>query len=245
MCSCGADALTPTSSSGVCGSSALVAATSPRHYSLYVSVFSDSASAFAHQVGLIEFDRAGTIESLNDVMLRWFGFQRDELVGRPHAVLVPASTRTSASYLEMWAALGRGESITGQFERLGKDGQRRWLAGTYAPRFDAGGRVVGVLKLALDVTAFVQLRTQHAQDEALVLTMRSVADVVLNAMNGLRFAYDGAAERARLGRDERALFDQCFDELERTVRQMSTLPGFRSGEKGGALQLDYWSPVAR
>ncbi|MCU0697418.1 MAG: PAS domain-containing protein [Myxococcaceae bacterium] len=223
----------------------IVAARFRSHYSLGVSVFRDGASAFGHQVGLLEFDRSGIIESVNDVTLRCFGFARHELVGQHHRILVPASTRESPSYLEMWAALARGESITGQFERLGRDGRRRWLAGTYAPRLDAAGDVVGVMKLALDVTAFVQLRTQHAQDEALVLTMRSVADVVLNAMNGLRFAYDGAAERARLSRDERALFDQCFDELERTVRQMSTLPSFRSGEKGGALQLDYWSPVTR
>ncbi|MDX2008747.1 MAG: PAS domain S-box protein [Myxococcaceae bacterium] len=210
-----------------------------------MSVFRDSASAFDHQIGLIEFDRDGFIQSLNDVMLQWFGFERHELVGQHHRVLVPGSTRESASYLEMWSALGRGAALSGQFERIGKDGHRRWLAGTYAPRLDADGAVVGVSKLALDVTAFVQQRTQHAQDEALLLTMRSVVDVVLNAMNGLRFAYDDAAERGRLMAHERALFDQCFDELERTVRQMSRLPSFRAGTKGGTAQLDYWSPLKR
>jgi methyl-accepting chemotaxis protein len=210
-----------------------------------MSVFSPSTSAFEQQVGVLEFDPAGTIVELNGVIERWFGFARHELIGQHHRVLVPQSTRESASYLEMWEAIGRGDSVTGQFERIGKDGQRRWLAGSYSPRRDDAGAVVGVVKLALDVTAFVQLRTQHAQDEALLLTMRSVVDVVLNAMNGLKFAYDDAADRAGLKAHERSLFDQCFDELEVTVRRMSNLPSFRAGTKGGTPQLDYWSPVKR
>jgi PAS domain S-box-containing protein len=206
--------------------------------------FSEAARAFGPQVGLVRFDADGLFVEVNDVFCASLGYGSTELIGRHHRVLVPPSTAASESYALMWVALGRGESLTGQFERIAKDGTRRWFAASYVPSFEEG-TVTGALKLALDVTAFVQLRTQHAQDEALLLTMRSVVDVVLNAMNGLKYAYDEAAERAGLLPHERAFFDQCFDGLEATVRQMSNLPSFRAGTKGGRVQLDYWTQTRR
>ena len=54
-----------------------------------------------------------------------------------------------------------------------------------------------------------------------------VFDVVLNAMNGLKYAYDEAAERAGLAAQERVFFDQCFDGLEATVRMVDRSTGQR------------------
>jgi PAS domain S-box-containing protein len=206
--------------------------------------FAEAARAFGPQVGLVRFDAGGHFLEVNQVFCASFGYSSTELIGRHHRVLVPASTAASESYAQMWDALSRGESLTGQFERIARDGTRRWFAASYVPSFE-GNVVTGALKLALDVTAFVQLRTQHAQDEALLLTMRSVVDVVLNAMNALKYAYDEAAERAGLAAQERVFFDQCFDGLEATVRQMSNLPSFRAGTKGGRDQLDYWTQTRR
>jgi PAS domain S-box-containing protein len=206
--------------------------------------FAESARAFGPQVGLVRFDAGGHFLGVNRVFCASFGYSSTELVGRHHRVLVPASTAASESYAQMWDALSRGESLTGQFERIARDGTRRWFAASDVPSFE-GSAVTGALKLALDVTAFVQLRTQHVQNEALLLTMRSVVDVVLNAMNALKYAYDEVAERAGLAAQERVFFDQCFDGLEATVRKMSNLPSFRAGTRSGRAQLDSWTLTRR
>ena len=65
----------------------------------------------------------------------------------------------SKEYVEFWETLKRGESITGQFERVAKDGSKRWLYGNYTPIKNSRGEYDTVLKIATDITA------QHEAEE--------------------------------------------------------------------------------
>ena len=56
----------------------------------------------------------------------------------------------SAAYIEFWAKLGRGEHVTGFFDRIGKGGKSVSIEATYNPVFDPEGRVLKVIKLAVD-----------------------------------------------------------------------------------------------
>jgi methyl-accepting chemotaxis protein len=105
-----------------------------------------------------------------------------DMAGRHHRLIVPPETAAEPSYDEMWRTLAGGAGLSGTFERVARDGTRRWVAGTYSPIRDARG-VIAVKKWALDCSALVTRREQHAQDQALVLTVRTVCDLVLNAMN--------------------------------------------------------------
>lgn len=187
------------------------------------------------------FTPDGVIEATCPGFALLFGYTPDELVGRHHQLIVPPETASEPSYADMWRTLAGGTGVSGTFERVARDGTRRWIAGAYSPERGASG-VVRVRKLALDCSALVTAREQHAQDEALVLTVRTVCDLVLNAMNGLRFGYDEAAERAALSAAEREVFEASFASLERSVRQLAALRTFASGTRGGTLQLDYWTP---
>jgi methyl-accepting chemotaxis protein len=187
------------------------------------------------------FTPEGIVTAVCPRLAGLFGYSPEELVGRHHRLIVPPETAAQPSYAEMWRTLASGTGLSGTFERVARDGTRRWVAGTYSPVRD-GGDVVAVKKWALDCSALVTRREQHAQDEALVLTVRTVCDLVLNAMNGLRFGYDEAAERAGLSAADREVFEGSFDSLERSVRQLAALRTFASGTLGGTLQLDYWTP---
>ena len=59
----------------------------------------------------------------------------------------------SKEYLEFWETLKRGESITGKFERIGKDGSSKWLFGNYTPIKNKQGVYDTILKVATDITA--------------------------------------------------------------------------------------------
>jgi hypothetical protein len=45
------------------------------------------------------------------------------------------------------------ESVTGEFERVAKDGSKKWLFGNYTPIRDASGKYSTVLKIATDITS--------------------------------------------------------------------------------------------
>ena len=54
---------------------------------------------------------------------------------------------------ELVAALRRGEAQDSEFRRLTKDGRAVWIRASYNPVVDGRGRVVEIVKFALDVTA--------------------------------------------------------------------------------------------
>ena len=51
-----------------------------------------------------------------------------------------------------WAKLNRGELLSGEFKRLGKNGKEIWILASYNPILDDTGRPFKVVKFASDVT---------------------------------------------------------------------------------------------
>jgi len=65
----------------------------------------------------------------------------------------------SKEYLEFWETLRSGKSITGEFERVAKDGSKRYLFGNYTPIKNEKGEYDTILKIATDITS------QHEAEE--------------------------------------------------------------------------------
>jgi methyl-accepting chemotaxis protein len=107
---------------------------------------------------VIEFALDGTVLTANENFLRAMGYALAEIVGRHHAIFVPAAERERPEYRAFWAALGAGEFRAGEFRRIRKDGADIWLRGTYNAIYDLNGKPCKVVKLASDVTAQVAAR---------------------------------------------------------------------------------------
>ena len=103
----------------------------------------------------------GYILSANDNFCDIMGCAESNVIAKPHSRMVTPEYAKSKEYLEFWETLRRGESITGEFERVAKDGSKRWLFGNYTPIKDKNGKYVKVLKVATDVTA------QHEAEDIL------------------------------------------------------------------------------
>ena len=101
----------------------------------------------------------GNILSANDNFCNLMGCNEGEVVSKPHNKMVSPDYAKSKEYLEFWETLRRGESITGEFERIAKDGSQRWLFGNYTPIKNSKGEYHKVLKIATDITA------QHEAEE--------------------------------------------------------------------------------
>lgn len=124
--------------------------------------------AINRSMAVIEFDLDGVVLSANDNFLKTMGYRTEQAIGQPHRLFCPPEFGRSAQYSELWSRLKRGEFQSGTFERLNSKGQSVWLEASYNPIKDASGRVVKVVKYAMDVTAKVQQESEaNAKLEAI------------------------------------------------------------------------------
>ncbi|TCR63629.1 methyl-accepting chemotaxis protein [Bosea sp. BK604] len=110
-------------------------------------------AAINRSQAVIEFDLTGKILNANENFLAVLGYTLDEIKGQHHRMFVDPAERESAAYRQFWEALGRGEYSSGQYLRFGKGGKEVWIQASYNPILGAGGRPVGVIKYAFDITA--------------------------------------------------------------------------------------------
>merc|ERR1711977_43055 len=82
---------------------------------------------------VIEFDLDGNVLKANANFLTLMGYSGAELVGEHHRRLCDLEYAQSEDYRNLWARLTRGEFVSGEFQRLTRDGQEIWLQAIYNP----------------------------------------------------------------------------------------------------------------
>lgn len=101
----------------------------------------------------IEFDTQGNILNANDIFLDAMGYNLNEIQGKHHSMFVDQVYARSNDYKKFWNDLKGGESQSGEFSRIGKNGEIVWLLASYTPVVDEKGKAVKVIKLATNITA--------------------------------------------------------------------------------------------
>jgi PAS domain S-box-containing protein len=101
----------------------------------------------------------GRITSWNDGARRLFGYERDEVIGKPILIIVPDEYQDEER--EILRRLARGERID-HFEtvRMRKDGVRVDVSLTISPIRDRSGRIVGASKVARDISERKRIEEQ-------------------------------------------------------------------------------------
>ncbi|WP_431016538.1 methyl-accepting chemotaxis protein [Bradyrhizobium pachyrhizi] len=110
-------------------------------------------AAIGMSQAVIEFKLDGTIVDANQNFLNAMGYTLDEIKGKHHSMFVDPATRDSQDYRAFWADLNRGEFQAAQYKRIAKGGREIWIQASYNPIQDKGGKPVGVIKFATDITA--------------------------------------------------------------------------------------------
>ncbi|RON89532.1 chemotaxis protein [Pseudomonas fluorescens] len=116
--------------------------------------------AINRSMAVIEFDLDGVVLRANDNFLQTMGYTAEQAIGQPHRRFCTAEFGRSAQYTDLWSRLKNGQFQSGTFERVNSKGQPIWLEASYNPIKDASGRVVKVVKYAMDVTAKVQQESE-------------------------------------------------------------------------------------
>jgi len=101
---------------------------------------------------VVVLDMDGYIISHNKHFRDTMGYTEKELKNKNNRYMVDKDYSNSLDYHEFWKRLKRGETISGEFERIAKGGKIRWLFGNYTPIKDPNGGYNKVLKIATDTT---------------------------------------------------------------------------------------------
>ena len=76
---------------------------------------------------------------------------------------------------------GRGEFVSGEYKRLGKNGREVWILASYNPILDEAGRPFKVVKFASDVT----------EKKLLAADSRGQIDAIMKSQAVIEFEMDG------------------------------------------------------
>jgi PAS domain S-box-containing protein len=153
--------------------------------------------------GALAMDAEGVILTANSAVEQLYGFEPDELVGRPITMLVP--DEAAAGQRELLQRIMAGDVVEDlETRRVAKDGTPIDVAVTLAPMRDAAGKVTAVAAIHVDV------RDRRARDTALEHALRrlSASTEVLLALGGRTDAQRVLgliAERGRTLVDARAV----------------------------------------
>ncbi|MGM0579072.1 MAG: PAS domain S-box protein [Bacteroidota bacterium] len=125
--------------------------------------------AIGRSNAVIEFDTKGFILDANQNYLDIIGYEKVELVGKHHELMVDQHTSQSAEYKKLWERLANGEFVTGEFERYTKSGEKVILKGVFNPIFDLNGNAIKVVKFATDITQEKTLERENERQQAELL----------------------------------------------------------------------------
>ncbi|ODP31864.1 EAL domain-containing protein [Pandoraea sp. ISTKB] len=133
--------------------------------------------ALDRSLGMLTLTPDGTVVDVNDKLLGVFGYTRDALIGKRHAMLCDPLDDTCGDALAQVVSTRR--SHTDQVRRLRRDGSALWLEATYNPVFDDDGNLTYVIKFAVDVTERV---ARQAADDARLHLLSLGVDETDNAV---------------------------------------------------------------
>lgn len=120
--------------------------------------------AINRSMAVIEFELDGSVRRANDNFLVTMGYTEAQLHGQHHRLFCTEEYRRSRDYQAFWERLRRGEHVSGECQRVTRDGRPIWLEASYTPILDDQGRPYRVIKFASDISARVE--RHHAEQHS-------------------------------------------------------------------------------
>ena len=181
-------------------------------------------AAIDRSLAVAEFDLDGKLLQANANFLGLLGYTLEAVQGRHHRLFMDPAAASGAEYQAFWERLARGEPVSGEFKRRGKDGKDVWIQATYNPVLDAAGRPVMVVKFASDVTA---MKLRNAEFEAKVAAIDLGQAVI-------EFDLDGQVLTAN--RNFLAAMGYTLREIQGQHHSIFCTPDYTQGEE----YRDFW-----
>lgn len=124
---------------------------------LSTAEFQGKVTAISKVQAVIEFNLDGTVITANENFLKTLGYTLKEIEGKHHRMFCEPAYTNSREYSAFWEKLNRGEHDSGEYKRIGKNGNEVWIQASYNPILDMSGKAFKVVKYASDVTLMKSL----------------------------------------------------------------------------------------
>ena len=168
---------------------------------------------------VIWFTPDGTIIEANDNFCDALGYSAEEIIGKHHRMFCEPGFAQSPKYKAMWDRLAAGEALNDTFKRVKKDGSSIFIQASYNPIRDESGKVVKVVKFAIDVT-------EVTEREKLFL---SKLDAITRALAVIEFELDGTIRWAN--ENFLAAMGYTLDEVKGRHHSIFLEPGYASSSE--------------
>ncbi len=114
--------------------------------------FKEQLDSFRRSNAIIEFSLDGKIIEANDYFLDLMNYERSEIIGQDHTIIVPSNERQAAAYQALWHKLRQGNYHVGEVRRITKTGKVVWFQGSFNPILDLNGKPYKIVEVIIDVT---------------------------------------------------------------------------------------------
>jgi len=166
---------------------------------------------------IVAKDLNGTITDWNQSAERIFGYKAKEIIGKSVLTLIPKDRTKEET--EILSKIRRGQSID-HYEtvRRCKDGRLIDVSLTISPVKGPNGKIVGVSKIARDITKQKQTE-RRLTEQTRLLDLSNEAILVRDAQDRITYWNDGARELYGYSREE--ALDKVTHKLLHTVHSQS------------------------
>ncbi|WP_394701625.1 PAS domain-containing protein [uncultured Roseibium sp.] len=178
--------------------------------------------AISRSQAVIEFELDGTILTTNDNFLSAVGYRLDEIKGKHHRIFMDPAEAKSAEYGTFWEKLRSGKFQSGEFKRIGKNGEEVWIQATYNPIFDMEGRPRKVVKFATDITEQMKERLRRRKVQAGIdADLASMADSVTQTNGQAASASSASTQAAASVQTVAAASEELVASIQEIGRQVT------------------------
>lgn len=170
--------------------------------------------ALDQSMAIIEFDLNGRVLAANKIFLECVDFSLDQASKKSHRDFCPKSITSCTSYEKFWNDLREGKFISGTFEHITSKQHKIWLEASYSPILDETGKIIKIIKYALNVTSKEIIENDknsklEALDRAMAIIEFDLNGNILNA-NDCFLDIMGYSATDLIGRQHRIFCENSF-----------------------------------
>ncbi|MCC7474209.1 MAG: PAS domain-containing protein [Pirellulales bacterium] len=125
--------------------------------------YANQIAAISAAQAIIEFMLDGTIVTANETFLRTMAYTLEDIKDKHHRMFVDPKYAASPEYAQFWEKLNHGESQSGEYRLVAKNGKEVWIQARYSALLDEKGHPYKVVRYSSDITE--QKRLQQAQKD--------------------------------------------------------------------------------
>ncbi len=105
-------------------------------------------------LAVVEFDTEGRFLKANHNFLDLVGYRQDEIIGEHHRAILSKEEKNSDEYRQFWRNLAAGKGQQGEFKRINKKGEVKWIKANYSPVKSKSGEITKIMKIGYDITGY-------------------------------------------------------------------------------------------